>query len=179
MESVRDLESVWSTEPGTLGVGARPVPADDLHAGVSGQPRGQRPRFACREHIDHVMGFSAGQDGGVGLAPADREVVHPQHARSGELRIGQRHNPAQQGHPSCVETQLGGQPCAGASGQGEADALQGVVEPSGEPRVRGGQLGERLGEHAARAVGRAADETPDRQPDHDALLAEREINLRW
>jgi hypothetical protein len=32
-EPVRDLQSVGGTASGAFGVGARPVPADDLHAG--------------------------------------------------------------------------------------------------------------------------------------------------
>lgn len=31
-ESVSDLQSIGGAAPGTHGVGARPVPADDLHA---------------------------------------------------------------------------------------------------------------------------------------------------
>lgn len=133
VKPVSNLESFGGAASGTLGVGTCPVPTDDLHARVAGQPPGQRPRFACGEHVDHAMGFSAGQNGGVRLTPADREVVHAQHARRAELRIGQRHDPAQQGHPSCAEAQLGGQPGAGPSGQREPDSLQDVVEPSGEP----------------------------------------------
>lgn len=44
MEPVSDLQSVRGTTPGAFGVGARPVPADDLHAWVSDQPRSQRAR---------------------------------------------------------------------------------------------------------------------------------------
>ncbi|MFF4232474.1 hypothetical protein [Streptomyces sp. NPDC001820] len=51
------------------------------------------------------------------------------------------------------------------------NSLQGVVEASGEPCVRGGQSGERLGERSARALRRPADEAPDRQPDHKALFS--------
>ncbi len=78
MEPVGYLQSVRGTAPGAVGIGARPVPADDLHARVTSQPGGQWPGFAGREHIDHAMVFDAGQDGGVGLATTDREVVHAQ-----------------------------------------------------------------------------------------------------
>lgn len=94
MEPVSDLQSVRGTAPGALGVGARPVTADDLHAGVADQPGGQRPGFTRREHIDHAMVFDTGQDGGVGLAATNREVVHTQHTRNTEPWIGQRHDPA-------------------------------------------------------------------------------------
>lgn len=173
VEPVGDLQSVGGSAAGTLGVGACPVSADDLHAGVTDQPGGQRPGFTGREHIDHSVVFDAGQDGGVGLATADREVIHAQHPRRAELRIGQCHNPAQQGHPSRAEAELGGQSGSGPPGQREPHSLQGMVEPRGKPCVRGGQAGERLGERPARRGRRPADEAPDRQPDHKALLRER------
>ncbi len=84
MEPVSDLQSVGCTAPCALGVGACPVPADDLHSGMTDQPGGQRTGFTRREHIDHAVVFDAGQDGGVGLAAADREVVHAQNSRSAE-----------------------------------------------------------------------------------------------
>jgi hypothetical protein len=94
MESVGDLQSVGGTAPGTFGIGARPVTADDLDAGMAGQPLGQRPGLTGGEHINHAMVFDAGQDSGVRLAAADREVVHAQHPRSTEPWIGQCHDPA-------------------------------------------------------------------------------------
>lgn len=94
MESVGDLQSGGGTAPGTLGGGARPVPADDLHAGVADQPAGQWPGFTGREHIDHAMAFDAGQHRGIHVAATDREVVHAQHTGRAELRIGQCHDPA-------------------------------------------------------------------------------------
>ena len=71
----------------SVGPGPGPVPADDLHAWVTDQPLGQRPGLTGRKHIDHAMGFHAGQDSGVGLLAADREVAHAQHLRRAELRI--------------------------------------------------------------------------------------------
>lgn len=87
MEPVSDLQGTRGAAAGALGVGARPVPADDLHAGVADQPGGQWSALAGREHVDHAMVFDAGQDRGVGLAATDREVVHAQHPWSTESRI--------------------------------------------------------------------------------------------
>jgi hypothetical protein len=175
MEPVGDLQSTGGTAPGTLSVGAAPVPADDLHAGVADQPSGPWPGFTGRKHIDDPMVFDAGQDGGAGLAATDREVVHAQHTRSTEPWIGQCHDPAQQGHPSRGEAQLCRQPSAGSPGQREPHSLQGAVETSRESCVWGGQPGERLGERPAGAARRSAEEAPDRQPDHEALFSERKV----
>lgn len=85
-----------------------------------------RPRVARWEHVDHAMDFPASQDGGVDLPAAGREIVHAQHARRAGLRIGQCHDPAQQGHPSDTKTQLGSQSSpARPSSEGEPDTLQG------------------------------------------------------
>lgn len=94
MEPISDLQGSRGAAAGALGVGARTVPADDLHARVADQPGGQRSTFAGREHIDHAMVFDAGQDRGGGLAATDREVVNAQHPWSTELRIGQCQDPA-------------------------------------------------------------------------------------
>ncbi len=94
MEPVSDLQSIGGAASGALGVGACPVPADDLHAGMAVQPVGQWPGFTRWEHVDHAVVFDAGQHGGVGLAAADREVVHAQYPRSTEPRVGQCHDPA-------------------------------------------------------------------------------------
>lgn len=175
VEPVSDLQGIRGTAPGTHGVGAGPVSADDFHAWVTDQPLGQRPGLTRRKHIDHAMGFHAGQNSGVGLPATDREVVHAQHSRRAVLRIRQCHDPAQQGHPSRAEAQLGGQPGAGPPGQRKPHSLQGVVEPSGESCVRDGQPREPLGERPTRTVHRPTDETPDRQSDHEVLLSERKI----
>ncbi len=65
------------------------------------------------------MVLNAGQHGGVGLSATDREVVHTQHPRNAEPRIGQCHDPAQQGHPSRTASQLGRQPRAGPPRQSD------------------------------------------------------------
>jgi hypothetical protein len=77
MKPVGDLDGGGSAEPGALSIGARPVPADDLHAWVSSQPYGQRTGVARREHVDYTMGFAAGQDGGADLPAAGRESSTP------------------------------------------------------------------------------------------------------
>jgi hypothetical protein len=77
----------WS---GTEGDYDRACEVTDF-VGVADQPAGQRG-FTRREHIDHPVVFDAGQNGGVDLAAADLEVVHAQHPRSTEPRIGQCHD---------------------------------------------------------------------------------------
>ncbi len=120
------------------------------------------------------MGFSAGQHGGIGLAPPGREVIHAQHTRRAGPRVRQCHDPAQQGHPPRA-THLISKPCTGPSDKREPDAFQDVAQPCGEACVWGGQLRRRLDERTARAIDRAAEEPPDCQPDHDVLPTERQV----
>lgn len=175
MKSVDHLDCGGGADSSALRVGARSVSTNDLHAWVIGQPHGRRSGVAGREHVDHSMGFAAGQDGGIGLSTADREVVHAQHAGRAGLRVGQRHDLAQQGRPSCAKAELSGQPGTGPSSEGKPNAFQGMAESRGEACVRGGQPRERFGECATWTVCRVADETPDGQTDHNALPSERQV----
>jgi hypothetical protein len=58
-----------------FGVGAGPVPADDLHAGVGGQPVGQRLGVAALDKVQRGTGLAVDQQRAVVLAAPDREVV--------------------------------------------------------------------------------------------------------
>lgn len=87
-----------------------PVPTDDLHAVMRGEPRGERCRFPARKNVDRAVAFAVRDHGGVRLSALGGEIVNAQHSRRAGLWVRQRHDPAQQGHPPCVEPELGGQP---------------------------------------------------------------------
>ena len=67
VKAVRDLDRARGADSRALRVGAVPVAAEDLHAWVGGHPSGRRTGVPGREHVDHAVGLSAGQDGEVGL----------------------------------------------------------------------------------------------------------------
>jgi hypothetical protein len=75
VKAVSDLDRVRGTVPEALGIGPGPVPAHDLHAGMLAQPGGQRAGLTAGQHVDGPAGAHVDQDGVVGLAPADREIV--------------------------------------------------------------------------------------------------------
>jgi len=104
-----------------------------------------------------------------------REVIHAEDARRARPGVRQRHDPAQQCHPSNPEAQLGGQTRASPSSEREPDALQDLAEPRSEACIRRGQPCEGFGGRATWAVSCATDETPDRQTDHNALPGQRQI----
>src|SRR6266542_3549914 len=81
VEPVGDLHGVGGAQAGAFGVGSRAVSADDLHAGVAGQPLGQRRGLAAGEQFDRCAGLAVGQPRAVALATLDREVVHAENPR--------------------------------------------------------------------------------------------------
>ena len=74
--------------PGALGIGAGPVPADDLHAGVVCQPPGQGAGLAVGQHVDGPVRVHVDQDGRVGMTLPFREVIHAQHGDLADPGIG-------------------------------------------------------------------------------------------
>src|SRR6266508_969452 len=60
VEPVGDLPGVGGAQAGAFGVGSRAVSADDLHAGVAGQPLGQRRGLAAGEQFDRCAGLAVG-----------------------------------------------------------------------------------------------------------------------
>ena len=59
--AIADLHRLGRALPDRLGVGSRPVAADDLGAGMLTQPRRQRGGLAVGQHIDPLVGDSVDQ----------------------------------------------------------------------------------------------------------------------
>jgi hypothetical protein len=88
VKTVGHLDGVRCSVPGALGVGAGPVAADDLHAGMVFQPPGQSAGLAVAQHVDGLAGVHVDQDGRVGMAAPFGEVIHAQHGDLANRRIG-------------------------------------------------------------------------------------------
>jgi hypothetical protein len=88
VKAVGHLDGVRCSLPGALGVGAGPVAADDLHAGVVFQPLGESVGLAVVQHVDGPVGVHVNQDGRVGMAAPFGEVIHAQHGDLANRRIG-------------------------------------------------------------------------------------------
>jgi hypothetical protein len=63
--AIRDLGSLRRPGAGAVGVGAGPVPAHDLDAGVGAQPVGDRVGVAAGQHVDRPVGAHVEHDGAV------------------------------------------------------------------------------------------------------------------
>jgi hypothetical protein len=75
VEPVGDLDRVRCPGPGAVGVGARPVAADDLDPGVGCQPAGQRLGVTALDEAGRRAGLDVDEQRAVMLAAPDREVV--------------------------------------------------------------------------------------------------------
>lgn len=78
MPAVRDLLCLRGSGTSPLGVGAIPVAADDLHLGVAAQPCGQRLGVPAGKYVEWSAGRQIDEEGGVGIALAQSEVVDAQ-----------------------------------------------------------------------------------------------------
>jgi hypothetical protein len=108
--AVGDLDRVWRAGACAVGVGAGPVPADDLGAWMVLQPAGERVRLAVAQQVHGLAGLRVDQHGAVVATAAEREVVHPEDRHGAWLGIGQRHDQPQQAGPAGEQVQQHGEP---------------------------------------------------------------------
>ncbi len=143
MKAIGDLNGVGCSLPGAFGVGAGPVPADDLHSGMLFQPHRERAGEAIVEHVDGPVGVHVDQDRGVRMTTPFREVVDAQHRDLPDLGIRQAADQPDQRRPGDRDAERTGQPSAGAPGQGQPDRLQQAAKqqrPALMPSRHGGHL---------------------------------------
>ena len=163
MEPVGDLDRVRCPGPGSVGVRSRAVPADDLDAGVGGQPVGQGLGVAAFDEVERGAGLDVDEQRAVVLAAPGREVVDPEHPRGRRLRVRGGHDQPQQDLPGRGDGQPGGQPGSRPPGQRDRDAPEHAGQQRRLARVARGQAVDLLGERRAPAAGSRAEEPPDRQ----------------
>jgi hypothetical protein len=175
MPAVGDLDRLRRGLPGAVGVGAGAVPADDLGSRVLPQPGGEGGRLPVGQQVHRLVGGHVDQHGAVGVAAAQREVVHPQHPDPGRLGLGQGAQQPQQGGAAGPGPKGLRQPGAAAARQRQADRLQHRLQQRAAPGVPGGQPRDLLGERARPAAMIVAEEPADPQPEHDPAPADRRI----
>ena len=88
MPAVRDLDRVWRAVRGSQRVGAGPVPADHLHAGVLPQPPGEGAGLPVVEHVDGLAGIHVDQQGRIRVPASFREIIHAQHGDLADPGVG-------------------------------------------------------------------------------------------
>ena len=176
VEPVGDLHRVRCAGAGPVGVGAGAVPADDLDAGMGGQPVRQRLGVAASQQVQRRTGLAVDDDRAVVVAAPDGEVVHPEHPRDGRRRVRGGHHQPQQHLPAGRLGQGGSQPGPGPPGQRDRDVPQHAGQQRSLPAVADGQARDLLSERRALAAGAAAEEPADGQPDHHPAPADGGIS---
>jgi hypothetical protein len=111
-----------------------------------GQPGGQRGSLAVRQQVDRPVAGHVDQDGAVGRAAPEGEVIDAEHGHSRRRRYRLGADETDQQVFSARHAQLGGQPGAGAAGQGQRDRRQLLSGQRGPPDERRGQSRDLLGE---------------------------------
>jgi hypothetical protein len=118
---------------------------------------------AVWQQIDHAMARKVEEDGSVGRAAPEGEVVDAEH-----LHVPSRwqRNPAQ-GAQDCIaaaahrsSTQVAQEPTARAPPEQESDQLDELSQPNGAPRIGEHDPGEALRDDGTRACGVVAEEAP-------------------
>jgi hypothetical protein len=92
VEPVGDLDRLRRPGPGPVRVRSRPVSADDLDAGVSGEPVREGPGVAAFQEVERGAGLDVDEQRAVVLAAPDREVVDPEHPGLGRRRVRGGHD---------------------------------------------------------------------------------------
>jgi hypothetical protein len=110
VEPVGDLDRIRCPGARAVGVGAGAIPADDLDAGVRGQPVRQRLGIAPLQHVERRAGLAVDDQRPVDLAAPDREVVHAEHPGSGRSRVRDGHDQPQHDLLARGNAQPGSQP---------------------------------------------------------------------
>lgn len=167
MPPVRDLFRLRGAGAGALRVGTGPVPADDLHLGVTVQPVGQRRGVPAGQHIERPAGLQVDEEGGVRIALAQREIVHAQHSDLGRRRFGDGSQEMQEGVLRNADAQRVGKPRPGTARQHQGDRGEHRSKQWCVAGMRAGQPLNLLGECHRRATGVEAFEAPHQELDHD------------
>ena len=79
--SVGDLDSIRRTLPDPVGIGARPITGDDLHARMLAQPRRDGCGFPIGQEIDDGVRLEIHHHRAVAVAPPPRPIVDSENPR--------------------------------------------------------------------------------------------------
>jgi hypothetical protein len=79
MKTISHLDGIGRSSPRSIGVSLRSIAYDHLHTGMLAQPVSQGLGFASGQEVNRLAPFQVDQDGGIGLAPAQRQIIDSQH----------------------------------------------------------------------------------------------------
>jgi hypothetical protein len=175
VEPVGDLDRLRGSGADALGVGPGPVSAHSLDLGVLLKPGRQRAGLAVGQHVHRLMGAHVDQDGVVGLAAADREVIDTEDADRAGARQRLGADEADQHVAAARHGRLHREPGPGPAGQRERDLGQRLGQRRGAAGERRGQPRNLLGERGLPAPGVEALEPADARDHQCPAAADRKV----
>jgi hypothetical protein len=170
MPVIGHLQGVRGGPLDRLGVGAGPVPADDLRTGMLCEPGHERLRGAVGQHVHDASGLGVDEHGVVGAALAEGELVHPQHPWC-TVRHCWRRQQFEQAGPACGQPQAVAQSRSRTAAEFHRDRPQPTRQPDARAAVPLGQPADLLNERLSRATRAVAEEPPNPEPDYHPARA--------
>ena len=135
MPAVADLHRLRCALADRLGVGGRPVAADDLGSGMLTQPRRQGGGLAVGQHIDPPVGDGVDQHGRVAASAPERDIVDAEHRRSRRRRDRERHQHPQHRRARDLHPEPGQHGGAGPTGQRDRQPPDRCGQPQRAPGI--------------------------------------------
>jgi hypothetical protein len=171
MEAISNLNAIRCSVTRSLGIGAAPVPTNNLHPGMLRQPLSEGFRRPIRQQINPTVPLQIDQHGPV-LPPATNgKVIDAQHAR--RLMLGEGSVPDDTEERVWARSHRERRKDSGASltTEGKANQLEDGHQPVGAPGIGCSERRESLGEDPARTVLSLPKEPAngEMQPDRDAI----------
>jgi hypothetical protein len=170
MKAVGDLGGRGSPVPCALGISGRPSAGNHLDPRMRPEPlrdRLGRPIWEQRHRLPTLQVY---QDGAVGLAFPEGEVVHTQHSGCGERRRGLPAQSAEQGVAAHREVPGVAEAHPRFPAQRHTEGEEALGQPQGAARPGGRHRGQALGEDTAAASTIAAKPLADPQLEGHAIL---------
>lgn len=166
--TVRDFHGIRRCLFDRASVGRGPVATDDLGAWMLAQPSGEGLGGTVGQNIHDSTGLHVNEDGSVGAAPAEGELVDAEHAR-GSFRHRRRNQELQQSRPSGDEVHAAAQPLARPPTELDRDLAQPGLQPEAGAAIPLTQPVDLLDERPPSTVSPVAEESPDSPSDQQLL----------
>jgi len=170
MKAVRHLRGGRCPLPRALSIRTGSIPGDHRHPWVLPQPLRHRRGGALREQGHRLTALEVDQDGAVGLALPQGEIVHPEHPGRGERRGRLPAEQAQERVPAHPHVPRVTEAPPGLPAQRHTEGDEALGQPQGAARPGGRHRGQALGEDAARTGTMAAQPCADPQLKGDSRL---------
>jgi hypothetical protein len=175
VKPISDLGGLGGPMARPIGIGSGPIARDDLYSRVGPQPLRQGLCFPIGQQGDRLPAFQIDQDGPIGLAFPEREIIDAQDSWRAVARERQAMDEAQEGLTAEQASQAPTEPHAGRPAQHQPDGDQPRDQAPRPPSPRGDDLGQPLRKDPTGALRVGADELADAELPPDTSGAPGQI----